>query len=188
MNRAPLILVVGPSGSGKDALIDGARQRLAAGGRFHFARRVVTRPAAAGGEDHDSVSLAEFRRREAAGDFLLWWEAHGLAYGIPRTVEDIRQEGVAVVANVSRSVVESARRALAPVGVVVVTAPPAVLAARLDKRGRESAEDIGRRLERAADPLPSGDGVCTVINDRGLDEGVARFVAALEMFHAPAKM
>lgn len=187
MTPAPLILVVGPSGAGKDALMDGARRRLAAEGRFHFARRVVTRPAAAGGEVHDSVTPEEFREAEAAGDFLLSWNAHGLAYGIPRTVETFRRKGVAVVANVSRAVVDDARRDLAPVGVVVVTASPAVLAARLDKRGRESAEDIGRRLDRAAAPLPTGEGVCTVINERGLSQGIDRFVAALETLHPTDK-
>lgn len=180
MTAAPLILVVGPSGAGKDALMDGARQRLAAEGRFHFARRVVTRPASAGGEDHDSVSAAEFLEAEAAGDFLLSWNAHGLAYGIPRTLEAIRRDGVAVVANVSRTVVERARRDLAPVGVVVVTAPPAVLAARLARRGRETTEDILRRLERATAALPAGEGVRLVTNDLGLSEGIDRFIAALK--------
>ena len=183
MSLAPLILVVGPSGGGKDALIAGARQRLAADGRFHFARRVVTRPVAAGGEDHDSVSPAQFQRLEASGRFLLSWRAHGLAYGVPRAVEGFRGDGVAVVANVSRSVVERAQDGLAPVGVVVVTAPAAVLAARLGRRGRETAEEIESRLERAALPLPSGDGVYRVDNEFGLEEGVDRFVAALTALH-----
>lgn len=184
MTRAPLILVVGPSGAGKDALMEGARQRLAGEGRFHFAQRVVTRPASAGGEDHISLSEPEFRRAEAAGEFLLSWDAHGLGYGIPRTVEMCRSIGVAVVANVSRGVVEAARRELAPVGVVVVTAPAPVLAARLARRGRESAEDIQHRLERAVAPLPAGDGVRTVNNDRELADGVESFVAALNSFLA----
>nr|WP_199175506.1 phosphonate metabolism protein/1,5-bisphosphokinase (PRPP-forming) PhnN [Telmatospirillum siberiense] len=180
---APLILVVGPSGAGKDALMEGARQRLAEEGRFHFVRRVVTRPASAGGEDHQSVTSAEFREIEAGNGFLLSWDAHGLSYGIPRTIEAFRHAGLAVVANVSRSVVEKAREELAPVGVVVVTASSAVLAARLAKRGRETAADIRRRLERAAAPLPAGGDVSTVVNDDGLEEGVARFIGALRGFH-----
>lgn len=179
MSLAPLILVVGPSGAGKDALMNGARERLADGGRFHFAQRVVTRPASAGSEDHESASPAEFHARKEAGDFLLWWGAHGLAYGIPRAVENHRRDGVAVVANASRGVIESARRDIAPVGVVVVTAPPAVLAARLCDRGRETAADIHNRLHRIV-PMVDDEGVRTVMNDASLDEGIARFVAALE--------
>jgi phosphonate metabolism protein PhnN/1,5-bisphosphokinase (PRPP-forming) len=185
MSKAPLILVVGPSGAGKDALMDGARHRLAEGGRFHFARRVVTRPAVSGGEDHSSVTPQQFAIIEQAGGFLLAWAAHGLAYGIPSVIEGLRRDGVAVVANVSRGVVDAARRDLMPVGVVLVTAPPELLAARLARRGRESAADVQGRLHRPAPPLPAGDGVCTVANDSTLAAGVDRFVAALLTLHRP---
>jgi phosphonate metabolism protein PhnN/1,5-bisphosphokinase (PRPP-forming) len=179
MRLAPLILIVGPSGAGKDALIDGARQRLAASGRFHFAQRVVTRPATAGGEEHLSVTAEHFAEIQASGGFLLAWTAHGLCYGIPLAVEAFRREGVAVVANVSRTVVQTARRESAPVGVVVVTARPETLAARLGQRGRETAEDVKCRLHRASQPMPTGADVCTVANDAGLEDGIDRFVAAL---------
>lgn len=182
---APLILVVGPSGAGKDSLMDGACARLAAQGRFHFARRVVTRPADAGAEDHDSVTPGQFARMDAAGAFLLSWAAHGLGYGVLRSVDDQRHNGVAVVANVSRQVVDHARCRHAPVGVVVVTAPPAILAQRLASRGREDAEDIRHRLERAATPLPEGEDVVVVANDTNLSVGIDRFVAALCRLHHP---
>lgn len=176
---APLILVVGPSGAGKDSLMDGARSRLEAGGRFHFARRVVTRPAGAGGEDHDSVTPGQFERMARAGAFLLSWAAHGLAYGVLRQVEEHRGAGRAVVANVSRAVVDAARRDFPPVGVVVVTAPPEMLARRLAGRGREGADDIRRRLDRAAALPLEGPEVRHVLNDGGLDAGIDRFTAAL---------
>jgi phosphonate metabolism protein PhnN/1,5-bisphosphokinase (PRPP-forming) len=183
MTLAPLILVVGPSGAGKDALIDGARQKLAATGRFHFARRMVTRPATPGGEDHDSLAPEQFQQLEAAGGFLLSWRAHGLSYAIPRSAARCRSDGVAVVANVSRGVVANARRDLAPVRVVLVTAPISLLAARLGERGRDSAEEIQSRLDRAAAPLASGNPDHTLINDRGLDEAIAALIDALGVLH-----
>ena len=79
-----LILTVGPSGAGKDALIAGAMQRLGGTGRFHVARRAVTRPEGAGGEDHIPMTPEAFAQAEADGGFLLSWRAHGLCYGIPR--------------------------------------------------------------------------------------------------------
>jgi len=82
-----------------------------------------------------------------------------------------------VVANVSRGVIEDAARRFR-VRVIEVTAPAEILAARLAARGRESAEDVARRLGRTAS-VPDGVLVETVYNDRTLAEGVARFIAAL---------
>ena len=68
--RRILFLVVGPSGAGKDTLLDGARAALATDDRFVFARRAITRPAEAGGEIYDAITGEEFARRRDAGGFL----------------------------------------------------------------------------------------------------------------------
>ena len=54
-----LIYLIGPSGSGKDSLLDAARERLAAHG-CRVARRVITRSAEAVGEAAHSVSAEQF--------------------------------------------------------------------------------------------------------------------------------
>src|SRR5258708_1339198 len=126
-----LVLVVGPSGAGKDTLLEAARRALADDPRFRFVRRVITRPADAGGEAHEAVTEEEFARRA----FALQWQAHGLHYGIP--AETIVGGPVVVVANVSRTVVADAARRF-PTRVIEVTAPVEVLAARLAARAREN--------------------------------------------------
>jgi phosphonate metabolism protein PhnN/1,5-bisphosphokinase (PRPP-forming) len=165
-----LILVVGPSGAGKDSLLNGARARLAGDPRFHFVRRVITRPADPDGEDHEPATEVEFLRR----DFALSWSAHGLRYGIPA---EALSAAPVVIANVSRGVIADAA-ARHPVRVIEVTAPPEVLAARLAARGREQAADIARRLERRME-IPAGVVRDTVVNDGSLEEGIAPFVGAL---------
>jgi phosphonate metabolism protein PhnN/1,5-bisphosphokinase (PRPP-forming) len=178
-HRGTLVLVVGPSGAGKDSLIDGARKALAGDRRFAFVRRVITRPAEAGGEAHEAATPTEFAARRAAGGFVLSWQAHGLDYGIPASVADDLAAGRHVIANVSRAVVAEAAAASPPVLVVEVTAPPEVLAARLAARGRETAADVAGRLARAGAAVPPGVAHVQVVNDGTLEEGIARFVAVL---------
>jgi phosphonate metabolism protein PhnN/1,5-bisphosphokinase (PRPP-forming) len=166
-----LVLVVGPSGAGKDTLIEAARQALADDPRFRFVRRVITRPADAGGEAHEAVTEAEF----AARDFALQWQAHGLCYGIPAEAVD---SGAVVVANVSRTVIAEAADRY-PVRVIEITASADVLATRLTSRRRESDANVETRLARRV-ALPDGVAVDTIANDGTLADGVRRFVAALQ--------
>ena len=81
--RGTLFLVVGPSGAGKDSLIDGARAELAGRRDIVFASRVITRPPKSGDEDNLFATPEEFAAMQATGAFMLHWEAHGLFYGIP---------------------------------------------------------------------------------------------------------
>lgn len=172
-----LVAVVGPSGAGKDTLMEGARAALAADARLRFVRRAVTRPAGAGGEDHEPLDREAFLARRGAGGFALWWEAHGLLYGIPRDIEADLAAGRAVVANLSRGVLaEAAARHI--LRVLEITAPPEVLAARLAARGREDAAMVAARLAREAPP-PMGLDVRRVMNDGPVATGVAAVVAVL---------
>lgn len=168
-----LVLVVGPSGAGKDTLLDAARLALAEDARFRFVRRTITRPAGAGGEAHQPVTEAEF----AAFDFALSWQAHGLRYGIPADIESDLAARRIVVASVSRTVIAEAARRF-PVRVIEITAPPELLATRLAERGREAASDVAARLARSI-ALPPGIPVVTVVNDATIEQGAARLIAAL---------
>jgi phosphonate metabolism protein PhnN/1,5-bisphosphokinase (PRPP-forming) len=174
-----LILVVGPSGAGKDALMTAARVAFAADPGLAFARRVVTRSAMAGAEDHDSLTEAAFAAAEAAGAFALAWRAHGLAYGIPIDVVRRVADGVDVVANASRGAVAAAEALGVDVAVIHVTAPVAVLAERIARRGRESAADIAARLARDAPVRTTAARLIEVRNDGPLAAGEAAFVAAI---------
>ncbi len=171
-----LYAVVGPSGAGKDTLIAAAR---AARPDLIVARRVITRPSSAGGEDFDGVSEAEFRARKARGDFALDWKAHGLCYGIPAATLSLRDEGYDVLFNGSRAALDRALTACPDLQVIRVTAPSAVLMERLLARGRENRDEIAARLSRASYDVPAGLPVMDVINDGALEQGVARFLAAL---------
>lgn len=143
-----LILVVGPSGAGKDTLLGLARAACVEDSNIVFPRRVVTRAASAA-EDNIAMSAEEFRRALDHGDFAVHWEAHGHAYALPVEINDDIRAGRTVVVNVSRTVLDDLRRAYANVVVVAITAPPEVLAERLAARARVSDGSIRERLDRS---------------------------------------
>lgn len=145
-----LVLVVGPSGAGKDTLIGLARAAYAEDGNIVFPRRVVTREASSS-EDNEQMSYEVFRRAKAQGEFAMDWEAHGHCYALRSAITDDIRAGRTVVANVSRMVVEAMRRTYAEVTVVSITAPPEILAQRLAARARGSDGQIADRLNRLVD-------------------------------------
>ncbi len=142
-----LILVVGPSGAGKDTLLGLARAACAADDNIVFARRVVTREASAF-EDNVQLSGYDFLAAVGRSEFAIHWEAHGHHYGLPRGIDDDIRGGRTVVANVSRTVIERMRRMYANVVVIAVTAPADVLAQRLAMRSRTSDGVLQDRLTR----------------------------------------
>lgn len=175
-----LFLVVGPSGVGKDSLIDGARQFLDQDNGFWFPKRFITRQADAGGEVHQTMTPEEFDRLSLDGAFMLSWRAHGHGYGIPIAAREALARGRSVVVNVSRQVIDEARRQWSPVRVMLITAPRDVLRERLIKRGRETPDDIERRLDRMDAYHVTGDDVREVVNADQLERATNRFVAMLE--------
>jgi len=171
VRRGTLVAVVGPSGAGKDTLIDYARRQLAGEPAVLFVRRVVTRPALASAEDHDSLPPAGFAAARAAGAFAVTWEAHGLHYAIPVAAHrHVAAGGVAVI-NGSRAALAEIRSAFGSVLTVSVTCRPEVLAARLAARGREDVAEQERRRARAA--ILPGDGPEAVEIDNSGEVAVA---------------
>jgi ribose 1,5-bisphosphokinase len=177
-----LVLVVGPSGAGKDTLIDLARAALRGDPSVVFPRRVVTRAAA--GEPHDTMDAEAFERAVRGGAFALAWDAHDLRYGIPAEIDSHIRAGRTVVCNVSRTIVDQARARYAQVWVVLVTAPAEVLTARLAARARGSDGDIARRLARA-DAVADFAADCVIENIGAPEAGAAALASIIAGAAAP---
>ncbi|WP_434628373.1 phosphonate metabolism protein/1,5-bisphosphokinase (PRPP-forming) PhnN [Chromobacterium sp. CV08] len=168
--------VMGPSGAGKDSLLAYARQRLPGG--VMFAHRYITRPADAGGENHVALRTEEFDAREAGGCFALAWRRHGLAYGLGVEAEWWLGQGMDVVVNGSRSSLPLAMARFPTLRPLWITASPETLAARLAGRGRESADEIARRLREAGGFSPP-DGCEVLWNDGELEKAGERLLDLL---------
>ena len=178
IGHGQLVLVVGPSGAGKDTLIAAARVKHAGNERFVFPRRIVTRAANAF-EDHDTISPEGFRAAVDAHGYALSWEAHGLGYGLPLTIDDDIGAGRVVVANVSRGSIDDAARRYRFVHIVYVFATPEVLAARIAARGREPASE-SRLEDRTGQTI-----MCTRIDNSGeASVAIAAFLRELELIGA----
>lgn len=173
-----LFLVVGPSGAGKDTLIDATRAQL--NNKFIFPKREITRPSEAGGEDHQSVSVADFQSRAEAGQYAFHWGAHGLFYGIDLSILDELAQGRHVVVNVSRSILDEARQHVSPLTILSIKVPTPILKNRLLARGRESKAEIEARIRRASQYDVKGEDVIDFINDRPVDEAVRSFIQILK--------
>src|SRR5262245_10721467 len=103
MGPGRLILVVGPSGAGKDTLLRLAQAAWIEMSDVVFPRRFVTRESSAD-ETNIAVTAHEFHRALNRGDFAMHWEAHGHAYALPIEINDHIRAGRTIVANVSRTV------------------------------------------------------------------------------------
>jgi ribose 1,5-bisphosphokinase len=162
-----LVLVVGPSGAGKDTLLGLARAACADDGNIVFPRRAITREASAS-EENDEVSIGTFREALTRGDYAMHWEAHGHCYALSRGIDDEIRARRTVVANVSRTVIGAMRRAYADVVVILITAPPNVLAERIAMRARSSDGMVENRLRRTVEDASAAPDV-TIVNTGSAD-------------------
>jgi ribose 1,5-bisphosphokinase len=178
--RGVMIAVVGPSGAGKDSLLNFARARYRDDPDIGFVQRLVTRPADGATEDHVPITPEEFHTKESQGAFAVSWGAHGLRYGIPiETVAEVAA-GRILLANGSRAALDRFHAAYPDLAVLEITARPEVIAARLAGRGRESAQEIEKRLARDAGDWRPDCRHIRIDNSGALDDAASRLFEAIE--------
>lgn len=177
------VFVCGPSGAGKDSVLAWAREALAGRSDIVFARRLITRPAQPG-SDHDPVDPDEHALLRASAALAWHWQAHGFGYAVPMRYARQVAWGRIVVVNGSR---EHAQAIVPgpPLRRVLITAPPAQLAGRLRRRGRDEPAAIAARLARNARAALDADLV--IHNDAAIAVAGARLQCFLETLTAGAR-
>ncbi len=170
---------MGPSGAGKDSVLNRARMLLADNAPVIFAHRYITRAAEAGGENHVELSPAEFGLRRTHGLFAFHWRAHGNEYGIGREIYSWRRAGLTVVVSGSREHFQQIGGIDDDTHPVLITAPADRLAARLAARAREDADATAERLQRSEAYDVTDQRLVTIVNDGALETAAAKFVSLL---------
>lgn len=182
---SPLLLVLsGPSGVGKDAVLSGMRET---GRPYHFTVTATTRPRRAGerdGVDYIFVTRQGFDDMVDSSELLEWAWVYGNLYGVPKAqVRDALARGrdVMIKADVQGA---ATIRELAPEAVFIFLAPPDLdaLTLRLSQRLTESPETLRTRLQTAEEEMTkASDFDHVVVNHNGrLDEAVREIEAVVE--------
>ena len=184
-SRVPLLVVLsGPSGAGKDAVLDEMARR---GHRFHRVITCTTRPPRNGerdGVDYYFVSDAAFDRLIETDGLLEHAVVYGHRSGVPRQqVVDRLRDGVDVYVRTDVQGAASIRR-LAPGAVLVFIAPSSLddLEERIRARGADDEELVQRRLATAsAEMARSREFDYVIVNEAGrLEATVDRLFEILE--------
>ena len=185
---AMLIIISGPSGVGKDTIIDELRRQERASGREDDRHYVVTittrapRPGEVDGVDYRFVSRDEFLRIRDARGFLEANEVHGNWYGSPRDqVRAALAVGKDVILKIdvqgAQVVKEQVSQAL-----LIFVVPPSMeeLVHRLRTRATETADEFDLRQRNAALELArQGDYDEIVTNETGQVEETARKIEGI---------
>lgn len=183
---SPLLIVLsGPSGVGKDAVLTRMREQRRP---YHFTITTTTRPRRVNetnGLDYTFVSVKEFRKLIDRGELLEWAEVYGNMYGVPKSqVIDPLRNGTDVIIKVDIQGSETIRK-LAPDAVFIFLASPSIkeLSRRLSLRMTESPETLKLRLNKATDEMKSA---CqfdhVVVNHRGgIDEAIKEIQKAISL-------
>ncbi len=184
-SSAPILLVIsGPSGVGKDAVVAGVRKALPSA---CFATTVTTRPPRPGerdGVDYRFLSDGQYDRLVAEDGFLERASVYTHRYGVPRReVEEALREGRDVIVRVDVQGAATIKR-LIPDAVLVFLAPESdeVLQKRLRDRATDGGTDLRVRLDTAAREMAQeGASDYVVVNADGrLADAVSRIVSIVE--------
>jgi guanylate kinase len=177
-SKSLLVVLSGPSGVGKDAVLDRMKSQDRS---LHFAVTATTRLRRSeelDGVNYHFVSRERFQQMVSDGELLEWAEVYGNHYGVPRQqVEQALEGGRDVVVKVDVQGAMTIKRAMPQAALIFLVAPSMdEMKKRLRERQTESAEDMERRIATADHEMSQRDKFdYVVVNDE-----VGRAVARIE--------
>lgn len=181
---AMLAIISGPSGVGKDTIIE-AMRRLPGGDEHHYVVTCTTRPPRRGEIDDISyhfLSVEAFDALRDAGGLLEANQVHGHWYGTPRAeVAGALAAGRDVILKIDVQGAQVVKERVAD-ALLVFVVPPSLetLFQRLKSRATETADELELRQRNAAVELARQDDYdYVVVNETGQVERVAERIDAI---------
>ena len=148
----PLLIVLsGPSGAGKDAIINRMRELKCP---IEFITTVTTRPRRVMERDHIDyyfVSVEQFRQMMANDEFLEYANVYGNWYGVPkRPIKQALEQGQDALVKVDIQGANTIKKII-PQAVFIFLMTPTIeeLKTRLSQRQTETSFDLSLRLKTA---------------------------------------
>jgi guanylate kinase len=181
---AVLAIISGPSGVGKDTIIDTLRERKT-GSNYHFVVTCTTRaqrPGEVDGESYNFVSPAAFEEMRVSGGLLEANDVHGHWYGTPRDqVGEALAAGRDIILKIDVQGAQAVKEGV-PDALLIFIVPPSLeaLFQRLRSRATETADELELRQRNAAIELArQGDYDHVVVNETGQVDRTAAEIEAL---------
>jgi guanylate kinase len=150
-----LIIVSGPSGAGKTALV-GSVLKLVQGVRFSVSYTTrAPRATESDGVEYFFVNRAEFESLVRGDRFLEWAEVHGNLYGTSKAfVEDLMSQGYDVLLDIDVQGADTIRKKRAEaIGIFILPPSFEVLQSRLVHRSLDTETVVEQRLKRACSEI-----------------------------------
>ena len=155
MRKGLLILISGPSGTGKGTVCDLLRQKHPEISYSISATTRQPRPGEQDGVNYYFYTKEKFREMIDQGQLLEWAEVYGNFYGTPKQkVLDRLEAGEDILLEIDTQGALNVMKVM-PEGLFIFLLPPSLeeLAARLKGRGTETEESLHRRLGAAVDEI-----------------------------------
>ena len=155
LSKPLLIVLSGPSGTGKDAILSRMKKT---GYPIEFIITVTTRPQRAkekNNVDYHFVSTERFQEMIEYKELLEWAKVYGNWYGVPKEpVKQALEQGRDIIAKVDIQGAATIKKIL-PQAVFIFLVPRSMeeLATRLKQRHTESPFDLGLRLKNAEEEM-----------------------------------
>jgi guanylate kinase len=157
--RGRLIVVSGPSGAGKDTLIQAALEVIPELALIASATTRKPREGEVDGRDHVFLSREEFERWIEEDRLLEWAEYSGNLYGTPKhSVEELLYSGRSVILRIELKGARQIKERLPDAVMVFVRAPSLEeTRRRLESRATETSESVESRMAIAMKEVAARD-------------------------------